>query len=69
MEITDKAVVVYAKKEGKLCFFNIYDYETQEAEAKEKFVELMDDISLGEYRMMTIEHFSDILEEGSRVLS
>ena len=64
MEITGKAIAVYGKRDDKLCFFKIYDYETQEDEAKEKFVELMEDISVSEYRMMTIETLSEILEEG-----
>ena len=68
MEITGKAVVVYGKRDDKLCFFKIYDYQTQEDEAKKKFIELMGDMSVGEYRMMTIETLSEILEEGCRVL-
>ena len=68
MEITGKAVVVYGKRDDKLCFFKIYDYETQEDEAKKKFIELTGDVSVGEYRMMTIETLSEILEEGCRVL-
>ena len=43
-------------------------YETEEDKAQEKFVELMNDVSIGEYRMMTIETLSEILEEGCRVL-
>ena len=68
MDIEGKAVVVYGKRNNKLCFFKIYDYETQEDEAQKKFVELMEDVSVGEYRMMTIENLSEILEEGCRVL-
>jgi hypothetical protein len=68
MEITGKAVAVYGKKENKLCFFKIYDYETQEDEAQNKFIELMNDLSVGEYRIMTVENLSEILEEGCRVL-
>lgn len=68
MDITGKAVAVYGKRNNKLCFFKIYDYETQEDEAQKKFIELMEDVSVGEYRMMTIETLSEILEEGCRVL-
>ena len=68
MDITGKAVVVFGKRDNKLCFFKIYDYETQENEAQKKFIELMEDVSVGEYRMMTIETLSEILEEGCRVL-
>ena len=68
MDITGKAIAVYGKRNNKLCFFKIYDYETQEDEAQKKFVELMQDVSVGEYRMMTIETLSEILEEGCRVL-
>ena len=68
MDITGKAIAVYGKRNNKLCFFKIYDYETQEDEAQKKFVELIQDVSVGEYRMMTIETLSEILEEGCRVL-
>lgn len=68
MEITGKAVAVYGKRNNKICFFRIYDYENQRVEAQEKFIELMKDMSVGEYRMMTIETLSEILEEGCRVL-
>lgn len=68
MEITGKAVAVYGKRNNKICFFKIYNYETEESQAQEKFIELMNDVSVGEYRMMTIETLSEILEEGCRVL-
>lgn len=68
MDITGKAVAVYGKRNNKLCFFKIYDYETEEDKALEKFVELMNDFSIGEYRIMTIETLSQILDEGCRVL-
>ena len=68
MYIAGKAIVVYGKRNNKLYFFKIYDYETQENEAQEKFVDLMEDVSIDEYRMMTIETLSKILEEGCRVM-
>ena len=39
-----------------------------EFEAKVQFDRLMNDLSIGEYRMMTIDRFSEVIEEGCRVV-
>jgi len=67
MEITNTSIVVYAKRQNKLCFFKIYDFE-KGVEAQQKFAELMQDASVSEYRMMTIDSLSEILEAGCNVL-
>lgn len=64
MDITGKAVVVFAKRDKQLCFFKIYDYETQQEEARQKFIQLMLDATVSEYRMMTIETFFDTFKKG-----
>lgn len=66
MKITGKAIAVFAKKNGKLTFFKIYKYPYEEGIAREKFVELMKDND--EYRLMTIEHLSKVLEVGCEEL-
>ena len=54
----DAAIVVYGKSNGKLVYFRIFDYPNEEFEAKVQFDRLMNDLSIGEYRMMTIDRFS-----------
>lgn len=68
MKITRQAIVVYGKRNNKLIYFKIYDYKNQEKEAHKKFNELMQDSSVDEYRMMTIERLSEILKEGCKAL-
>jgi len=60
MEITGQAIAVFAKRKNKLCFFKIYNYEEQD-EAIKKFRQLKKDVSISEYRIMTIEALSEKL--------
>lgn len=66
--VEEKAIVVYGKSNGKLVYFRIFDYPNEEFEAKVQFDRLMNDLSIGEYRMMTIDRFSEVIEEGCRVV-
>ena len=66
--VEEQAIVVYGKSNGRIVYFRIFDYPNEEFEAKVQFDRLMNDLSIGEYRMMTIDRFSEVIEEGCRVV-
>lgn len=66
--VEEQAIVVYGKSNGRIVYFRIFDYPNEEFEAKVQFDRLMNDLSICEYRMMTIDRFSEVIEEGGRVV-
>lgn len=57
----EKSIVIYAKMNNVLCFFKVYDYETESELAQKVFSLMVNDETLSEYRMMTLQEFSKLL--------
>ena len=60
-EFQEKSIIIYAKRNDKLCLLKVYDYEKESELAQKVFSEMMNDETLSEYRMMTIQEFSKLL--------
>ena len=60
--VTEQAIVVYGKIEKRIVYFRIFEYPWEEYKAKAQFDRLINDNTITNCEMLTIDKLSEVLE-------